>query len=179
MITGTVLDNSEKPIANAKVLMRYFSFGFGGPPTTSSISGDYIPNSSVQTDSDGKFTFNNLPEGIGVNIGVDQQGYATETRYNILAGTDGVTFKIKPECRIEGKVTYGDTGKPAKSIEIGAWGIYPTDQNNHATTDDNGYYAITNLNAGQYDVLYRGKIDEWTAAETKILKSQKGKLLKT
>jgi RNA polymerase sigma factor (sigma-70 family) len=178
VIAGAVLDSSGKPIANAKVLMRYFSFGFGGPPTTSSISGDYIPNSSVQTDPDGKFTFNNLPEGIGVNIGIDQQGYARETKFNILAGTEGVTFKLKLECRIEGKVIYGDTGKPAKDIEIYAWGIYPTSENYSAITDDNGYYVITSLNAGHYDVLYQAKDNEWTTVGNENIKVTEGQPLK-
>ena len=177
-ITGIILDNSGKPIANAKVSMGHFSFGFGGPPTTSSISGDYIPNSTVQTDSDGKFTFSNPPDGISANIGVNGKGYAKEWKLNILAGTDGVTFKLKPESRIEGKVTYGDTGKPVKDIEIYAWGIYPTDENYSAKTDGNGYYSIASMIAGQYDVLYNGKIDEWTAAGNENIKTSEGQTVK-
>jgi protocatechuate 3,4-dioxygenase beta subunit len=178
IITGTVLDNSGKPVVGTKVSMTYFSFGFSGPRTSSAISGDLIPNSTVKTGPDGKFIFSNLPEGINVNIGIDEQRYARETKYSILAGTEGVTFKVKPECRIEGKVTYGDTGKPAKDIQIYAWGIYPTDQNHSAITDDNGYYAITNLNAGQYDVLYQAKDNEWTTIGNDNVKVTEGQTLK-
>jgi len=178
-IAGIVLGNSDKPIDDIEVkIVDMFSSTDFGSAYTYWVNGDFIPDSVAKTDSNGKFIFHNLPEGSKIHLNITKQGYARGIKDSISAGIEGKVIKLKPEARIEGKVTFGNTGKPAKDIEIYAWGIYPTDQNSSAITDDNGYYAITNLNAGQYDVLYQAKDNEWTTTGNDNIKVTEGQTLK-
>jgi len=161
-ISGTVLDKSDKPIHDAEVVIAFFSFDSAFDLSRSFLEGGYIPSSRIKTDSDGKFAFLNLPEGVKVCIDVTGQGYAREIKNSISAGTEGITIRLKPEGRIEGRITYGDTGKPAEGIQIYAPSIADRNDYGNAITDANGQYVISNLKAGQYNVLLQPGYAEWT-----------------
>jgi RNA polymerase sigma factor (sigma-70 family) len=162
-ISGIVSDKSDKPILGAEAVIAFFSFDsaldFNG---NSFLQGGLVPNSRIRTDSDGKFAFRNLPEGVKVRIEVTGQGYTKEIKNSISAGTEGITIRLKPEGRIEGRITYGDTGKPAEGIQIYAPSIADRNDYGNAITDANGQYVISNLKAGQYNVLLQPGYAEWT-----------------
>jgi RNA polymerase sigma factor (sigma-70 family) len=178
VITGTVLDNSGKPIHDEKVKISMFSSSAVTSLSRDWINGDFIPNSVVKTDSDGKFIFRNLPEGSTTHLNIIGHGYAREIKNNISAGTEGIVIKLKPEARIEGKVTFDDTGKPAKGIAIHIQGIHPTQDYGDAITDENGYYKITNLNTGQFVIMLAPGNEEWTAIAREYVKIAEGETIK-
>jgi RNA polymerase sigma factor (sigma-70 family) len=177
-ISGIVSDKSDKPILGAEVAINFCSFDSAFDLSRSFLQGDLAPNSRIRTDSDGKFAFRNLPDGVKVRIEVTGQGYAREMKNNISAGTEGIVIKLKPEARIEGKVTFGDTGKPAKGIAIHIQGIHPTQDYGDAITDENGYYKIINLSTGQFVVMMAPGNEEWTAIAREYVKVAEGETIR-
>jgi len=177
-ISGTVLDKSDKPIHDAEVVIAFFSFDSAFDLSRSFLEGGYIPSSRIKTDSDGKFAFLNLPAGVKVRIDVTGQGYTKEIKNSISAGTEGITIKLRPEGRIEGRVTYGDTGRPAEGIQIYAPSIDFSDNYGNAITDANGQYVIANIKAGQYSVLLQPGYAEWTTIAVEGIKVAEGQTIK-
>ena|GEM_PF-549379 len=173
-ITGTLADQGGNPIQGAEARVSVISFPKAGDPRGDFLLGGAVPISAAKTDAGGHFAIDNLPEGSDVNLDITGSGYARERKFSIRAGTEELMFILKPEGRIEGRVTFGETGKPAEGIKISAQGIYPTSGWTEAYTDEDGDYALTNLSAGDYDVGLGEAIPDWTAAAREYVKVAEG-----
>jgi len=178
IISGTVTDNSDNPIQNIEVKISVFSFSETAP-YNSWLAGESAPNYTSTTDANGRFTFNNLPEGVDVGIEINDRGYAKERKIRVSAGTEDIIFKLRSEGRVEGRVTFADTDKPAEGIVVFIQGIQPTMDYGQATTDENGNYTVTNLSSGQYDVMFStSEIGDWTASAKEFVQVVEGETTK-
>ena len=174
VIMGIVTDQAGNPIQRAEARISWLSLPKAGQQFGDSISGDALPDHPAKTDSDGKFALHSLPEGSNASLDIIGSGYAKERMFNVPAGTAGITLKLKPEARIEGRMTFGETSGPAKDIKVGCQGLYPTMGWAQAYTDENGDYALTNLPAGTYNVGLAKMIPDWTAAAREYIAASEG-----
>jgi len=172
-ITGRITDTPGIPIAGAEAQIRWLM----APDMDQIFAIGLFPGSTAKTDEKGNFVLRNLPEDAKVGLNVFGPGYAKEYRYNIQAGTEGVEFTLKSEGRIEGQVTFGDTGQPAKGVILYTQGLHPTDGWGEAKTDENGYYALTNLSSGNYNVFIED-LPDWTAVAKEYVKVAEGQTTK-
>ena len=114
----------------------------------------------MKTGNDGSFAFRSLPDGSGANLDILAPGYARERKFNIPAGSEQLVFKLKPEARIQGRVTFGETGETAEGEKVSARGVDPaTSAYADSQTDNNGRYTLSNLPPGKYDCVCQPKSD--------------------
>jgi RNA polymerase sigma factor (sigma-70 family) len=180
-ITGTITDERGNPIQGANVQLRAVALPAPrvGPPSGDRLSGGAIPIPSVvRTENDGLFAFRDLPEGSVVDLDIIAPGYAKERKFNISAGTEGLMVKLKRAGSIEGRVVFGETGEPVKGVEVYTQGVYPSEGWGDSQTDENGYYSLTNLPAGEYDVMLGGEHTDWTAVAREYVKVSEGQAVK-
>lgn len=123
----------------------------------------------------GDFTITNLPENSAICLIAKAKGYAQEYyKTEIESGSKGIEFILKPDGKITGKVTYGDSGKPAKDVFIltRGWGSYEP-----VKTDKYGQYVIENLLPGKFTVyvFVEGDSPEWTAEPIEAVQVEEGK----
>lgn len=173
-ISGTVTDESGNPIVDAEIKLGWMSFSTGRIGRTAFLTGKSVPVPMVKTDAKGSFVINDLPEGSSSSIDIIASGYAKERKFSIQAGTEGILFKLGKECRITGRVTFSDTGKPARGIKLGAQGIHPTEGWAEAHTDEDGNYVLGNLSSGTYNVGLGDALPNWTAIAKEFVKVKAG-----
>jgi RNA polymerase sigma factor (sigma-70 family) len=171
-VSGTVKDESGNPVQGAEVKISWLS-----APDMGSIGGP-VPGFTVKTDENGRFLLNNLPRGSKIGrLDIVGRGYARETQFAIQAGAEGISFTLKREGRIEGRITYGDTGEPAKGIGVNAQGLFPIEGWGEAETDEKGRYLIANLPPGLYNVFI-DDLPGWTAVARSHIEVEEGKTVK-
>jgi len=134
-ISGHVYDSSGNPLKDAKV--EIISGGSGS---------DY-------TDDDGYYKITGLDEGY-YDLKASKSGYESDTLHDVHVNagqtTSGQDFHLSPITQpgaIEGHV-YDSSGNPLKDakVEIISGG------SGSDCTDDDGYYKITGLDEGYYDL---------------------------
>ena len=54
----------------------------------------------------------------------------------------GLTFRLKREARIEGHLSYTDTGEAVQDATVALQGIHPTEEWEHAGVDVDGKYFL-------------------------------------
>ena len=181
-IAGTVLNCNGEPVKGAKVSIRGLSTSqYGGL-----VEYDYsafdnrsvVAGHDVKTDKNGRFVMHNVPEGIDIGIAVSKKGYAELYRKSIPAGMCELDIILHPEGSIEGKITYGDTNKPARNIGVRIEKV--TGRNEcvywtETTTDLNGYYKVKNMSPGSYNVFLRDQLSGWTASAKTRINVEEGK----
>ena len=171
-ITGMIADEAGNPIhgADARISVVSHPFPDPGGRSVSYLVGDAVPIPAAKTAVDGTFSLYNLPEDSGVNLDVSAPGYVSERKFSIRAGSMELIFKLKREGRIEGRVTYGDTGDSAEGIWVAARPVSSTRGRADSQTDENGRYVLSNLAAGEYDVMLAQKHPDWTATAKEFIK---------
>ncbi|WP_282137851.1 carboxypeptidase regulatory-like domain-containing protein [Rossellomorea aquimaris] len=118
-----------------------------------------IPNTdivvgSIITSSDGTYSIGNLPQG-SYNVVISADGYATEVVPVILApnGTETVNANLDPNpATISGEVLNAQSAAGIQGALVRVFnsdGVFITS----ILTDDNGFYTISGLGAGQYTVI--------------------------
>lgn len=169
MITGTVVDSAGKPIADAEIRVYLLDSPIG------EISGDIfiLPPFRVKTNENGEFVLRNLPKESRICFTISAVRYGEERIFGIQAGATGTRFTLKREGRIEGRITYGDTGRPAEGIVVYTQGIYSTPGWGETRTDENGHFVFTNLPPGHYNVFI-GDLPDWTAVAREKVKVEEG-----
>ena len=180
-ITGTITDERGNPIQGANVQLAAIALSVPrvGPPPGDRLFRGAIPTPSViRTENDGLFTFGGLPEGSVVDLKIIAPGYARESRFNISAGSESLAVKLELAGSIEGRVVFGETGEPAKGVEVYTQGVYPSEGWGDSQTDENGYYSLTNLPAGEYDVMLGGEHTDWTAVAREYVEVSEGQVVK-
>ena len=111
----------------------------------------------------GLFVLRGLPQGATTGFDVKGPGYAVQKRNGVPVGTEGLEFRLKRESRIEGRLTYADTGQPVKEAGVALEGIYPTLGWENAHVDANGNYVLENLTPGTYSLYLNYGPKGWTA----------------
>ena len=178
IITGKIMDEAGEPIQNAEARIQYLVSANWRPGMRGIGLGiDAMPISSAKTDANGEFMFRGLPQDAKTNLEIKGPGYAQEMHFQVPVGTEGLEFKLKPEGRIEGRLTYADTGAPVKNASVTLESIDPTTGGGWVNVDTNGNYLLTNLPAGMYNLnLYEGP-EGWTAAAKEFIKVVEGETI--
>ena len=107
-IHGRVVDDQQRPLQGVYV----------------SANGVAIPGSigeTVQTDKDGRFAFDSLPQPSHFQFGAD--GYSSQHSVKLELDNDSiVTVMMKPEGAFRGRVVDAGTGKPVERFNIHLFG---------------------------------------------------------
>ncbi|MFC1651104.1 M56 family metallopeptidase [Candidatus Latescibacterota bacterium] len=186
-VTGTVVDPDGAPVRGAAVSIRGLSTPHFGSVNEHDYNALYdrniLPGNASITDRFGRFVIYNIPEGIDVAITCKRGGYAEIHRKNIPAGIKDMVVSLNPGASIEGRLSYGDTGKPARNITLNIGRVNSgnefIDYYSEATTDFRGNYRAENLPPGNYTVFLRDQLPDWTAVAKTRIKVEKGKTAKS
>ncbi len=154
-----------------------------------SVTGEPIPRALIQmmgmasreelTDAEGKFEFDNLPETQAM-LTARKPGYFSEMELGqgrgrvkptaITAGMGSVTVKLTPAGVITGRLTTSE-GEPVESAGIMVKarmiqnGRRQLVNRNGASTDEDGYFRIGNLQPGTYYLYTSGNSRMITATD--------------
>ena len=164
-IFGRVLNSSGEPIPNAEVKIQFLMSG----DRTSLSREDYsmldifhhMP--PAETDENGEFAFRNLPQSAMTMLYIKVPGYAEAERFGVPVGVEGLEFRPKQEGRIEGRLSYADTGAPVTDATVTVRGTDFSHGRWEAHVDENGVFVVRNLPRGLYDLYLEVAPDGWTA----------------
>lgn len=141
-VSGTVVDESDKPVAGVKVVACARAMEGRSPFPT------YLPRSDVQTDAEGRFRFDDVPTGwVGLSIHsdeyipLDEEVEAPKKDVVLRLLTEGATLSGHVYLKSTGaavsgaKVVLFESGKPAfrlrsrqRELETGVDGSYVFDR---------------------------------------------------
>ena len=156
IVSGKVMNEAGEPIQGAEVQIQ--SVSRGDPirrDSGNSLTHDALPQ-PVKTDANGEFVLLGLPQGATITLDVKGPGYAQENRHNVPVSAKRLDFWLKREGRIEGRLTYADTGEPVTQARVtSGWGA--------ALVDRNGNYLLANLAPDTYSVYLANGPKGWTA----------------
>ena len=175
IISGKIMNEAGEPIQNAETRIQYLfpSYLMSGEHRVG-VGGDIIPTLPAKTDVNGEFVLRGLPQDVKANLGVQGPGYAWELHFTVPVGTEGLEFRLKRESRIEGRLTYADTGAPVKDASVALEGIDPTTGGGWVNVDANGNYLLANLPAGMYNLNLDEGPEGWTAVAKEFIKVGEG-----
>lgn len=157
-LSGVVREKSGRPIPGAEVKIRAIYSPI--PPYSPGFKGvnSSIPEMTVKTDRKGRFSFTTLPAGLSVGYEINAPGYGFEYHVPVDVGKSDVTVILAHEGRIEGRLVYSDTGKPAAGYTVSTMGTDTWSAGGKpATTDRDGRFFITNARPDSYTVLFYKK----------------------
>ena len=174
-ISGKIMNEMGEPIQNAEARIQYL-FGANWRPGARGVGlgWDDMPISPAKTDANGEFVLRGLPENVKTNLETKGPGYARELHFQVPVGTKGLEFRLKPESRIEGYLTYADTGAPVKDASVALQGLHPTTGWGRANVDTNGNYRVKNLAPGMYNVYLDEGPEGWTAVAKEFIRVAEG-----
>jgi len=154
-ITGAVTDDNGRILPGALVSIRHIGTGtVAGSRGNSLYLNGLFPGNSVTTGADGRFTIETIPADANAGLYVSADGFAHRVQYGIQADSR-VRITLEPEARLEGRVTFAETGEPAGGIEVFARAdVYERQASGFgsAVTGEDGRYRIDGLPAGLYTV---------------------------
>ena len=176
IISGKILNEAGEPIQNAEARIQYMfpRYPMSGEERRVGLGGEIIPTPPAKTDANGEFTLRRLPQDVKTNLVVQGPGYAQELHFTVPVGAEGLEFRLKPEGRIEGRLTYADTGAPVKDASVALEGIDPTPGGGWVNVDANGNYLLTNLPAGMYNLNLSEGPEGWTAIAKELIRVAEG-----
>ena len=170
-IAGRVMNEAGKPIPNAEATIQYT----GGYEDHSMLE-IFHRTPPAKTNENGEFAFRNLPTQASMVLFVQGPGYAKTKQIFVPVGRQGLKFRLKREARIEGRLSYGETGEPVANAKVDVRGADPHDWW-RASVDENGDFVVKNLGAGTYnlflDYIHKGP-EGWTAAARLGIKVSEG-----
>lgn len=175
VISGRTLNGDGAPIQNASIEIQVLFSGNPAPiERESNLAMDVIPISPVKTDAHGEFVLGALPRGAATNLKIQAPGYAKQIHHRILVGTNEIEFRLKREARIEGRLSYAETGAPVESATVALAGIHPTEGWEQKSVDANGKFFLENLPPGAYSLYLENGPEGWTAASNEFIKLVEG-----
>ena len=174
-ISGKILNAAGNPIQNAEVWIEYLYRDYS---TSGSQEGNLemgaIPIPPVKTKVNGEFVFRGLPQGGATIIYTRASGYAKERHDHVPAGANALEFRLKREARIEGRLSYAETGEPVEKATVALFGIPPTRGKSRTSIDANGNYHLKNIAPGMYNLYLDEGPEGWTAASIEFIKTDEG-----
>ena len=168
IISGRVMNEAGEPIQNAEAK---FQFAAGGGVFPARI-GDYEDYSMLdifhrtppaKTDENGEFIFRRLPPRANTILYVQGPGYAKTKRVLVPVGRQDLKFRLKREARIEGRLSYAETGEPVANAKVDLRSADPLDDWWRASVDENGDFVLKNLGPGKYNLFLNKGPEGWTA----------------
>ena len=164
-ITGRILNPSNEPISNAEVRIRFLMSGDRRSPHREDYSMlnifHHMP--PAETDERGEFIFRNLPQSAMTMLHLQAPGFAKAERFGVPVGAEGLDIRLKHEGRIEGRLSYADTGAPVTDATVTVRGTDFSHGRGEAHVDENGVFVVKNLPRGLYDLSLGVGPDGWTA----------------
>ena len=174
IISGKIMNETGDPIQNAEARIQYLVGSNRRLGERGVGLGRAIPLPPAKTGANGEFVIRGLPQDAKTNLEVQGPGYAQELHFQVSVGTVGLEFRLKPESRIEGRLTYTDTGTPVKDASVAFQGINPTIGAGRTNADTNGNYLFTNLATGVYNLYLDKGPEGWTAVAKELIKVVEG-----
>lgn len=164
-ISGRVLNSSGEPIPNVAVRIEFLMSGDRMSPHREDYSMlnifHHMP--PAETDERGEFVFRNLPQSAMTMLHIQAPGFAKVERFGVPVGVEGLEFRLKQEGRIEGRLSYADTGAPVTGAIVTVRGTDLSHGRGEAHVDENGVFVVRNLPRGLYDLYLEVAPDGWTA----------------
>ncbi len=123
-LTGTVLDENDRPVAGASVWVSEATFG--GPNSREAwdnpLSGKEARDCfSATTDAQGRFRIENFPPGAQAGLSASKAGKAQQKKNGMRdfhSGQNNIELVLGPAGNIEGKVVVEETGLPLAGARI-------------------------------------------------------------
>ena len=106
----------------------------------------------AKTEENGEFVFHNLPPRATTVLSVQGPGYAKTKRIFVPVGRQDLEFRLKREARIEGRLSYAETGEPVANAKVDVRSADPLDGAWSASVDENGDFVVKNLGPGTYTI---------------------------
>ncbi len=178
IISGRIVNTAGDPIQDVEVEIKALLrdslsyLRFENHPIL-----NFIPIPTAKTDVNGSFVFRSLPQGRMATLYVYGPGYARKRQAGVPTGTKGLEFKLVREARIEGHVSYVETGAPVESATISVEGLHLTEGWGQADVDANGKYVVGNLAPGTYSVYLQERPVGWTANANAVIKVVEGQIV--
>jgi hypothetical protein len=175
MIAGNVVGPDGEPLAAARVRLR----GVHWQTPSGGFASAGVPSDFMQTATDaaGAFRLSGLPDGASPLVLVEKDGFVSDYEYP----RDGeIRCVLQLAGVIEGRVTYGDTGRPAPGLRVSV-ALWDEERMNTAssagpsscTTDRDGRFRLTGLpqSSATVTVETQGALPGFTAEKALNLAS--------
>ena len=173
IISGRVMNEAGEPIQNAEAKVQFT----GGDYEDYSMLEIFHRTPPAKTDENGEFAFRNLPTRAIMVLFVLGPGYAKTKHILVPVGWQDLEFRLKREARIEGRLSYAETGEPVANAKVDVRSADPLDGAWSTSVDENGDFVVKNLGPGTYNLFldYTDKGPEgWTAAARLGIKVAEG-----
>ena len=175
IISGTILNAAGNPIQNAEVWIEYLFTDYStSGMQEGALEMGAIPIPPVKTKANGEFVFRGLPQAGATIIYTQGPGFAKERHDHVPVDAKGLEFRLKREARIEGRLSYAETGEPVKNATLALLGIPPTKGESRTSVDANGKYQLKNIAPGMYNLYLDEGPEAWTAAAKEFIKIDEG-----
>jgi protocatechuate 3,4-dioxygenase beta subunit len=182
LLTGTVVDDEDKPVADAEVGIA-FMFVRAGEQPRYLIGGLSLEPLMAKTNAEGKFSFDRIPGNATLEFVVKKSGRATVSTFDpenyrgeslqFSPGQTGIKLTQPIEAKIEGMVVEKATGKPVAGIRIMAtqgqnrpnFGLEPV------VSGEAGTFSINALPAGKHTLQLVSKSNgsaDWVAEPVEV-----------
>ncbi len=185
-LSGLVVDEDGSPMADAEVNISFAMAGEGEDQRY--MAGIFAPKLlSVQTDSSGKFTFDNLPADATFELMAKKAGRATTSTFKAAgyqggklqfsAGQPDIKLIVPIEARIEGTVVEKTSGKRVagvKLIVLDQQRGLPFDPQTVISRED-GTFSMDALAAGKYTLQIVPQMEglpDWVADQVEVMTEQ-------
>lgn len=165
IISGRVLNFSGEPVPNAEVKIQFLMSGDQTSPHREDYSmlGILHRARPAKTGESGEFVLRGLPQGALASLEVLAPKYARVNHIGVPVGAEGLEFRLKQEGRMEGRLSYADTGAPVTDATVTVRGTDFSHGRWEAHVDENGVFVVRNLPRGLYDLYLEAGPDGWTA----------------
>ncbi|MHB9027596.1 MAG: carboxypeptidase regulatory-like domain-containing protein, partial [Candidatus Latescibacterota bacterium] len=176
-ISGVIRDRSGKPVSGAEVrilLARPADY------RDSFWDNRLLPEKmKAITGKNGRYRIPNLPPESTLRLAVIAPGYALLYREKVISGQKDVDFRLTPEGRVEGRVTFQSGGSPAAGVSVCLTSdqIVGMRKFQTAQTDSQGRYRISNVPPGRHTVSFLpdSGFPEWVANDVILVEVNEGK----
>ena len=187
-LTGVVVDQADKPVADAEVWVYYacvvrqreeggMSYAYlNGKPARDSFS--------TRTAADGKFVIQGFPTNASADLAVSKPGkYLRQPQRDGISpdnmrcqpGQTDVKLVLEPAGSIEGKVVAKETGQPLAGMKL--WprpvqgGSFRSEERKPAESGADGTFQLADVAPGSYDlhaVFSTNQFPEWVAERVSV-----------
>ncbi|NVL91107.1 MAG: carboxypeptidase regulatory-like domain-containing protein [Desulfobacterales bacterium] len=199
-ISGRVVDQIGKPIANATILF----WSSVGRDTTFSFTGKWQEIAlRTGTDANGQFTLTGIPTESDISLRALAPGYASSEIYSVKTGEFGsyavrnkdrgttmvhgsnrepaetIEFKLQKAVTLCGTLTYDDSGRPAPGLKIMTQS-HKRSQWAKTRTDLTGRFELEGVSPNPCNLLVfqensgKDSLPKWTAAAIEFDDLQEG-----
>jgi uncharacterized GH25 family protein len=188
-VAGTVVDEQDKPVADAEVWASYacserrqetggaWAGYFGGQALRDRLS--------ARTGADGKFVITNFPSETAADLAVSKPGkalrdmerdYISPESMRCQAGQQDVKLVLDPASSIEGKVVTKETGQPLAGAKL--WlqasrrGVAGGQHREPSQSGPDGAFRIPDVSPGSYEIrasFGTNAVPEWVAERVSVM----------